>query len=103
MIDETALRLDMISLNTSIQSTIDPICSDEIEILRPLVAVRSSGGTDFLALAFVVTAAGTPRSVDIDREYRWVPVSQIRSFLLDERVYPLNRPMIEAYLSQSNV
>jgi len=97
--DETNLELEKISEINSIHNIKDPIFHDQIEVIKPLICVRSTGGTDFLALAIVISASGNPNSIDIDRGYQWTSVKDLRRLLEGESVYPLNRPMIEAYLS----
>jgi len=97
--DETTLILEEVSSLTPIKNVQDPYFHDQTEIINPLICVRTSGGTDFMAISVIVSATGNPSSIDIDREYRWVSVNDIPSVLLNEPIYPLNRAMLETYLS----
>jgi ubiquinone/menaquinone biosynthesis C-methylase UbiE/8-oxo-dGTP pyrophosphatase MutT (NUDIX family) len=74
---------------------------NRVEEIQPLVCVRSAGETDFLGLAFVVAASGQPSSRDIRRSHTWVAKSKLPALLRTDKVFPLNRSMIEAYLQST--
>ena len=89
--DETGLRLDTISPETPLVENADKVFSDRVEAVRPLICVRVAGGIDFLAVALIVSASGEPRSVDIDREYRWLSCDDLRHALKTELMgYPFD-------------
>jgi ubiquinone/menaquinone biosynthesis C-methylase UbiE/8-oxo-dGTP pyrophosphatase MutT (NUDIX family) len=97
--DETGLRLDTISSETRIDRFTDSLAGDSGEVVQPLICVRVAGLIDFFAVAVIVSASGEPKSIDIDREYRWVLLENLQQILESDAIYPLNRPMLTAYLS----
>lgn len=71
-----------------------------VESGSPLIFVRTRGSLDFLGIAVIVSARGDPRSIDIYREHTWFPVSSLPNIIISQRVFPLNKPMIEEYLAR---
>ena len=100
LMEETSMRLNEFADLTGIANVMSGSGDDEVEALKPLICVRSSLGSNVFAVALIVVADGEPSSVDIDREYRWVPVSNLSKFIVDEFIYPLNRPMLMEYISK---
>jgi 8-oxo-dGTP pyrophosphatase MutT (NUDIX family) len=96
--DETGLELEAILSPCRLDRGLDDRYKDPVEAIVPAVVVRTLGGTDFVAIAIRVRAHGTPRSIDIDRGYNWVSAAELRTLLERDLVYPLNRPMLDAYL-----
>jgi 8-oxo-dGTP pyrophosphatase MutT (NUDIX family) len=53
---------------------------------------------NYLGMAFIGEAIGTPRNTDEAVAHRWVEVRDLRVVVSGRGVFPLNVPMIEAYL-----
>jgi len=92
-------QLDLVAVS-DFRGQVDSDRDVFVESGSPIIFVRTRGGLDFLGIAVVVSARGDARSTDISREHTWFPVSGLPDVIAGQRVFPLNRRMIEEYLAR---
>lgn len=96
LVEESGLRL--LSLldddGASLPSTREPYA------FRPLTCVHDVEN-DFIGLAFVGRADGTPHDTPEADRHRWVNVRDLPAIIERERIFPLNLPMLQAYVRAS--
>jgi len=97
LFEETGLEL---SSQTSVVDYPNKVKSINTETIQPLACVRTLEPTDFLALAVIVHVQGEPVSTDILREHTWILKRDLPSLISDDRIFPLNKPMLEAYFNR---
>ena len=92
--EETGLKLERVNDINQVSRK-----ADDTESCKPLICVRTFGETDFLGLALLISATGEPVLKDIRRDFKWVSKEGLRTLLDEEDFFPLNRAMLNEYLS----
>jgi len=74
------------------------IGAETLESLVTLV-VAETGRRSFLAVCITGTARGKPRASEESEDPKWYTRADVRKFINEDKVFPLNIPMIDHYYS----
>lgn len=96
LLEETGLRLDCTTFGEERPAVVSETTS-QLLVCRPLLVVADKI-QNHIGIAIVVTAEGNVTPTAEASGHEWVLVSAMRNVLQSERIFPLNRPMIEEYL-----
>lgn len=69
----------------------------DVQGFQPLACVRDVEN-GFLGVALVGKAEGATRTTPEAKDHQWIKIEDLSSLLIGERIFPLNVPMIHAYL-----
>lgn len=94
-------NLDLVKNLTFQKSTEDD--STQLERVDILTAVFTKGSLNYLGLCLLVQAKGTPKPYIQDTEPQWIEITELKRILNDEKIFPLNIPMLEKYLEVNNL
>lgn len=72
-----------------------------IETIETNNCVAICGRLNFISLCVIISASGTPCSPTIASEPQWISLPDLRILLRNEKVFPLNIPMLKRYLSDN--
>jgi 8-oxo-dGTP pyrophosphatase MutT (NUDIX family)/ubiquinone/menaquinone biosynthesis C-methylase UbiE len=73
------------------------------DFISPLTVVRLSEGLDFVGIALLADAEGVAASSDLNREHTWMSVSDVQELRRKRLFYPLNLPMVSAWLESKGI
>jgi len=93
LFEETNLELSQNLLHNN--STI--INDIQLERVDVLTSVFSKGSMNYLGLCLLVNVKGKVKSNIQDNEPQWIGIKDLKRILLEEKIFPLNIPMLERY------
>lgn len=93
LLEETGMRLRSLQDNRGHSLSV----SRESHAFRPLACVHDVQN-DFIGIAFVGQADGSPRDTPEADRHHWINVRELPAMLERERIFPLNLPMIQEYI-----
>jgi 8-oxo-dGTP pyrophosphatase MutT (NUDIX family) len=77
--------------------------STQLERIDILTAVFTKGSLNYLGLCLLVQAKGIPKPYIQDTEPQWIEIKDLKRILKDEKIFPLNIPMLEKYIELNNL
>jgi 8-oxo-dGTP pyrophosphatase MutT (NUDIX family) len=93
--EETGLTLDQVLIGSEIPVPTEG--TSDLFIAHPLLCVADRC-QNHLGIAFVVRARGQTKATREASHHSWHSLDHLRTVLEQERVFPLNRPMIAAFI-----
>lgn len=95
LLEETGLDLLEATLHYSCDSREDIV----VESIMPLCAVLTSGDLSFFSICVTCEATGIAQNqpTEANDNHQWMTLGEITDLLINENVFPLNRPMLKAW------
>jgi 8-oxo-dGTP pyrophosphatase MutT (NUDIX family) len=94
--EETGLTLDKVLVGSE-QSVITEESASDLFLAHPLLCVADRI-QNHVGIAIVVSASGSPKTTKEASHHTWHSLEQLRAALEQERIFPLNRPMIAGFI-----